>query len=226
MPTNPAALEAEIDQLEREYQQLHAALRRPDGSAVYSETEQRDREQAIRVGFSKAVTSINERIDAIVTEAESELTTVAATDPTARLSASELERISLRTPIVLEDLRHQPEAVQVARLRAALTSGDMGERYVAVRVGRALIHERDRGREQERGVAGLRDGRPIPSGPDYSELASVVKDLEAAFIDAPRRQRAEQRIAAAQSVTLKLAEMRYHIEHYGPRPTRATITTW
>ena len=215
MSTDPTALERDIDAAEARYQQALAALNRPDGSPMYAPDEQREREQAARAAFSKDLAAISERLDAIVA--------VEAVDPTKTMTTVELERIGLRTPIVTEDLRNLPEAVQVARLRAALTSGERAERYVALRAGRALLAERNARRGQE--PTTLRNGRPVVTPPDYSELAAVVRELEAGFIDSARRQRAEERIAAAQRVSGALGARRYMAAQYGPDRRRATVGT-
>ena len=186
--------------------------------------EQREREQAARAAFSKDLAAVSERLDAIVAEAQAELVAVAASDPTKHFVTTELERITLRTPIVTEDLRHLPEPAQVARLRAALASGERAERYAALRAGRALLAEREASKERQ--PLELRAGRPVVAPPDYSELAAVVRELEAGLIDSARQERAEERIAAAQRVSSVLGARRYMAAAYGPDRRRATAGTW
>ena len=214
MSTDPDAIERDIDTAEARYQAALADLTRPDGAPRYSPAEHTERETAAHATFRRDLAALNDRLDAIVTDARAALLTVAASDPTKGFTTSELERVNLRTSIVTEDLRQLPEDVQVARLRAALTSGERAERYIALRAGRAVLAERER--EQRRN-----DNRGVPM-PDYSALAAVVRELEAGFIDSARRERAEERIAAAERVSAQIGVRRYMASTYGTGRQRAT----
>ena len=216
MTVDPTTLERDIDAAEARYQAALADLTRPDGAPRYSPAEHTERETAAHATFRRDLAALNDRLGAIVTDARAELLTVAASDPTKGFTTSELERVNLRTSIVTEDLRQLPEDVQVARLRAALTSGERAERYIALRAGRAVLAEREREREQRRN-----DNRGVPM-PDYSALAAVMRELEAGFIDSARRERAEERIAAAERVSAQIGVRRYMASTYGTGRQRAT----
>ena len=214
MTVDPTTLERDIDAAEARYQAALADLTRPDGAPRYSPAEHTERETAAHATFRRDLAALNDRLGAIVTDARAELLTVAASDPTKGFTTSELERVNLRTSIVTEDLRQLPEDVQVARLRAALTSGERAERYIALRAGRAVLAERER--EQRRN-----DNRGVPM-PDYSALAAIVRELEAGFIDSASRERAEERIAAAERVSAQIGVRHYMASTYGTGRQRAT----
>ena len=223
MSFDPAALERAIDQAEHSYQQSLAGLTRPDGMPVYAPDEQRERETAARADFHKAVTSVGEQLDAVIAAAEAEITAVAAEDPTTRFTTPELERISFRTVVVIEDLRHLPETLQLARFRAVLDSSDRVERYVYLRAGHALLAEQGHGSDDE--PATYHNGRRVHVPAAMTPLGELVATLERGFSDTTRRERAEARIAAAQGVGFRLAEVRHMAAAYGPLRARRPVTS-
>ncbi len=215
MSFDPTALERDIDTAEQRFHQSFSDLTRPDGTPVYAPAEQREREAAARAAFHKDLTAVGEQLDTVISAAEAEIATVAAEDPTTRFTTAELERISFRTAIVTEDLRHLPEPLQLARFRAVLDSSDRAERYVYLRAGRALLAEQGRGPGDEPATDhnGWRVGLPAA----MTALGEMVAALERGFTDTARRERAEARIAAAQGVSFKMGEVRYMVSQYGPR---------
>ena len=214
-------LERTIDDAETRYQQSLTNLSRSDGTPVYAPEEQRERETAARADFHKALAGVGEQLDAAIAAAEAEITAVAAEDPTSRFTTADLEHISFRTAIVLEDLRPLPEALQLARFRAVVDSGDRAERYTYLRAGRAFLAEQRQGQGDE--PATYHNGRRVHVPAAMTPLGELVATLERGFTDTTRRERAEARITAAQGVSFKLGEVRYMASTYGPQQSRRPV---
>lgn len=215
MTFDPAALERTIDGAESRYRESLTSLARPDGAPRFSPAEQREQEDRIRSAFRAELAGVGEQLDTAITTAEAEIAAVDAVDPTSSFATSELERISVRTAIVTDDLRHLPGAQQLARFRAVVDSGDRAERYAYLRAGRMLLAEQETDAGDRRGV--------LPRS--MTPIGELVAVLERGFTDVPRRERAEARIAAAQSVSFKLGETRYMAVTYGSRSPRSATPT-
>ena len=112
-----ATLENRIDEVEAAFNRARQGLRRADGAPVYSDAETEEREAAAFRTFRQELARIGDALDAVVQEAEDTIEGIENADLTDSFSTDELQRISVRTPFLLEDLRRLPTDARLARLR-------------------------------------------------------------------------------------------------------------
>lgn len=190
----PEARRAEqaIDKAVTTYEAERKKLYRADGEPKFGEKELAERQEGLLAGVREAVDAAIQVADELQKAARVEAIAASATDPTAGLSADELQTASLKTQFVRED---------VARLRAGVDAnrpGPLEERLQVVlasddRVLHWLYH---RYCEQEAGA--LREIARRPRGQisndqsrRLSVLAQAAQQLGEKLVDPALKKKAD-----------------------------------
>ncbi len=215
--TNIPALEHQITEAEQAFNHAHKGLRRTDGAPVYSDAETEERETGTWRTFRRELARIGDALDTAVGDAEATIAAIETADLTGGFSTDELQRISVRTVFVIEDLKRRTPDARLVRLRQVSESGKREDRYLYLRVARLL-------RDEALAAQGptIRNEVPIRLS---TELDEVIADLEAGFIDGRKRDTAREHIAEAQRVGAKLAGVRYQLSAYATRGRAGAVTT-
>lgn len=189
----------ELETARETYDAGLAALKRPDGRAVYSTEEEQQRRQEITATYRAAEQQARDRVTEIVTQAEQQLAATSVADPLTRLEGSELDRASKLRGFISDDYATLPGELLVARAREALQSGDKALCAVHLRAGRQLVAERPN---------------------EGYELRSVLSQLEDVIIDVQARDAAQATIDAAQRLQVRMAGAGYLQRVYGSGASR------
>jgi hypothetical protein len=147
-----------IEEATSRREQAEADLYRPDGSRYYSDEEHAERVRAIQARHRADFDRIEAEIARKVEEAEERLLLAENADLASTLTTEELQRVSVLSGFVADDVERLSLGEVVKRCRAALATADRPTLFaLAHHVARRAGEEEDLGLVEEFGeVAQLR----------------------------------------------------------------------
>jgi len=184
--TDPFATKlADISTAVTEYERQRARLY-DGGQPIYADHDAR--EAAALAPLDAIVARAEELADTTIREAEAAIDAEEHGDPTARLSAAELERANARAAFTKEDCDLLPMPALLARLKTALAGDDRAALYLLARyAGQRADRETQAGRAAGNG----------PAATSLHDLTAALREASGRFRDSKAKAAATARIAAA-----------------------------
>jgi hypothetical protein len=176
-----------MDRALERHEEAKRALHRPDGTPKYVEDEMRERQRELEQEFRAEMDRLEEDVDRRIAETEGELLKLEHSDPSAALSARELEEANPRRAFAADEVYGLSEEALIQRLRAVLASDDRVGQYLYANLVR--IKHAQETVKLRRLVAEL--ARKLDPGrePRLKEARATIKELEGAKLQlAWRRQ--------------------------------------
>jgi hypothetical protein len=162
-------LRRRIDEAAAQHERARKALSRPDGQPRYGPAESTELEEVARREFEDKLRRLEDEVDGRLASAEEKLHTMEHSDPSAALTAAELEQANARREFISDEVfGHTAQGLE-DRVRAVIASGDSAAMFLYAHFIRA------RASDSSAGAEGL-----VPD-PEQLRLKQLADELENAL---------------------------------------------
>jgi hypothetical protein len=164
-----AALRERIDAAAKSFERAKKSLMRPDGLTKYSLPEHNELEAVAQNDFNAALNRIGDEIEGRIASAEEKLHRMEHADPSAALTAEELEAANARRAFISDEVFNHSAEGLTDRVAAIISGGDRVAQFLYLHYLRARASESSAGEEGN-----------IPETERY-RLKELAAELEAAL---------------------------------------------
>jgi hypothetical protein len=184
-------LRRRIDQAAEAFERAKRALVRSDGCAKFSLVEYQELEQVAQNDFNATLSRIEDEIEGRIASAEEKLYRMEHADPSAALTAEELEAANATRSFVSDEAFSLSRDALAERVRAVIASGDRVGAYLYSHIIRTMASDAEYG-----------DGAEA----DRLRLEGLAKELETALDP-----QAAARVERGQAELKELRELKDYI---------------
>jgi hypothetical protein len=138
-------LRQRIDEAAERFEKARRALLRPDGGSKFSIVEHQELEGVAEKEFHDRLSRVEDEVEGRVARVEERLLRLEHSDPSASLTAEELEAANARRAFISDEvLSLSPEALE-QRIRALISAGDRAGAFVYANLLRSLANDAEYG---------------------------------------------------------------------------------
>jgi hypothetical protein len=161
-------LRSKIDEAAKTFERAKRSLLRPDGQSKFSIPEHNELEGIAKSNFNSELGRIEDEIEGRIASAEEKLHRMEHSDPSAVLTAEELEQANARRAFVSDEVFGRSAQALEDRVRAVIASSDRPAMFLYAHYLRAKTSE-------DIGDRGL-----VPDA-EQLRLGELVRELESAL---------------------------------------------